>query len=297
MKSKILVICGQTATGKSDLGVKLAKQLDGEIISADSRQVYRGMDLGSGKITKEEMQGIPHHLLDIRDPKETYSAGEFKKDAIQAIKDILSRGKLPIIVGGTGFYIETITKNTELPSVPPNQPLRKELEKMETEELLNLLREKAPERAKEIDGNNRPRIMRSLEIYDALGEIPKPKESENPYEILQIGLHLPKKELLEKIETRIEKRLALGMVDEVKKLHEEGTSWEKLESFGLEYQHLAEYLQGKKSLDEAMRILAIKTRQFAKRQMTWFQRDERISWHLPTEEKDIFEEVHNFLKR
>jgi tRNA dimethylallyltransferase len=296
MKPKLVVILGQTATGKSDLGVELAKAFDGEVISADSRQVYKGMDLGSGKITPEEMQGIPHHMLDIADPNTVYSAGDFQRDAFAAINDIISRGKTPILVGGTGFYIQMIVDNTELTEVKPNKELRKELEKMANEELYEILKEKAPQRAEEIDEHNKHRLVRSLEIYDALGEIPKATAGDSKFDVLQIGLELPKKELVEKIEKRIDKRLEEGMIEEVERLHKEGVSWERLESLGLEYRHIAEHLQGKKDLEEMKYVLGIKTRQFAKRQLTWLKRDSRVEWFDPSQQEEVFSKVKTFLE-
>lgn len=295
MKPKLLVILGQTATGKSDLGVELAKEFNGEIISADSRQVYKGMDLGSGKITEEEMQGIPHHLLDVTTPDKTYSAGDFQKDAFTAIEKIHAKGKIPILVGGTGFYIQMIVENTGLTTVKPNVHLRKELDKFTSEELFEVLKEKAPKRAEKIDPHNKHRLIRSLEIYDALGEIPEAEAGEEKFETLQIGLTLPKQELWDKIESRIDKRLESGMIEEVERLHKEGVSWTKLESFGLEYQHIAEYLQNKKTFEELRYILPIKIRQFAKRQLTWFKRDSRIFWFHPKQKDEIFEKVKGFL--
>ncbi|NCS99471.1 tRNA (adenosine(37)-N6)-dimethylallyltransferase MiaA [Candidatus Parcubacteria bacterium] len=294
-KPKLVVICGQTASGKSDLGVTIAKAFDGEIISADSRQVYKGLDLGSGKITTEEMQGVPHHMLDIIDPKKTYSVAMYKKEAFKAIEEVVSRGKLPIVVGGTGQYIEAIVDNQKFPEVPPNQELRDLLEEMETAELFEILKEKDSRRASEIDQKNRPRLIRALEIYDTLGEIPETVHGEGLFDTLHIGFKLEKKDLIEKIQKRLDSRLAVGMVDEVSGLHKNGLSWERLESFGLEYQQIAEYLQGKKDFDEMKRILVIKSRQFAKRQLTWFQRDKRIKWFNPDQTEEILVEVKSFL--
>ncbi len=297
MKPKIVIICGQTATGKSDLGVEVAKVFDGEIVSADSRQVYKGLDLGSGKITKEEMKGIPHHMLDVIDPKETYSVSLYKKQALTIMEDIISRGKVPIVVGGTGQYIEALVDNPSFPEVPPNIVLRGMLEEMGTDELFAILKEKDSRRANEIDGKNRPRLIRALEIYDALGEIPESTHSEGLFETLQIGFKLGKKELQEKIERRIDVRLDMGMIDEVSNLQKNGVTWARLESFGLEYQQIAEYLQGKKDFEEMKYILTIKTRQFAKRQLTWFQRDKRIKWFSPEKKDEILVEVKEFLSK
>jgi len=295
MKPKLIVICGQTATGKSDLAVLVAKKWNGEVVSADSRQVYRGLDLGSGKITQEEMGGVPHHMLDVCDPKETYSVSLYKKQAISVIEDIISRGKLPILVGGTGQYIEAIVDNPSFPEVAPNLALRALLEDMTTPELLSLLESKDARRASEMDTNNRHRIIRALEIYDALGTIPLATKGEGLFDTLSIGLFLDKQTLQEKIEKRIEKRIAQGMIEEVRELNKKGLSWQRLESFGLEYQHIAEYLQGKKTHEEMLYILAIKIRQFAKRQLTWFRRDNRVHWFDPTEQEGIFKTIEEFL--
>ncbi len=295
MKAKLIVILGQTTTGKSSLAVELAKEFNGEVVSADSRQVYQGLDLGSGKITEKEMNGVPHHMLDVADPKNSYSAALYKKESTKAIEDIISRGKLPILAGGTGQYIEAIVDDPKFPEVPPNQELRDILEQMETSELFELLRQKHKQRAESIDEKNRPRIIRALEIYDALGEIPEVSKGEGLFETLQIGLKIEKKDLLENIEKRIDSRIEIGMIEEVQRLQRDGLSWKRLESLGLEYQQIAEHLQGKKDLDEMKRILAIKTRQFAKRQMTWFQKDKRIKWFNPKQSEEIFEEVKRFL--
>src|SRR3989344_4003068 len=175
MKKKVIVIVGQTSTGKSDLAVKMAKRFDGEVVIADSRQVYRGVDLGSGKITKEEMKSVPHHLLDIADPRENFSVYEFKKLAEKKIKEIIRRNKVPIVTGGTGFYIDAITKGIVLPNVPPNPRLRRDLEETSTEDLALRLQKIDPERAKTIDLKNRVRLVRAIEIAKYLGKVPKLK--------------------------------------------------------------------------------------------------------------------------
>ncbi len=287
---KIVVVLGPTATGKSDLGVEIAHRFNGEVVSADSRQVYKGMNLGSGKITKREMRGVPHHLLDVCSPKKIYNVSNFKRDAERAIEKILAKGKLPILVGGTGFYIQSIVDGIVIPEVPPNPKLRSRLEKMSVAELQNILKKKDPDRFAEIDVKNPARLVRAIEIAEALGKIPKLK-SEPKYDCIQIGLSLPHDELSQKILARLTKRIKKGMIKEVQKLHDAGLSWKRLESFGLEYRYIAQFLQKKISRTEMIEQIHIKSLQFAKRQMTWFKRDKRINWFQPND-KDIFEIVN-----
>lgn len=281
-KPKLIVIIGPTATGKSDIGVLLAKKFNGEIISADSRQVYRGFDIGSGKITKREMRGVPHHLLDVADPKRTYSVARFTRDAKKALWSITARGKTPIVVGGTGFYIDAFVNETSLPQVPPNMALRKKLEVYSVEKLFLLLKEKDPKRAKTIDKHNKRRLIRALEIAHALGAVPKTK-NKSPYNILWIGLTLPKEELAERIHVRLLKRTQHGMVAEVRTLHNKGLSWKRLENFGLEYGHLAQFLKKKTTEKEMLHDLEHDIIRYAKRQMTWFKKNKNIHWFSPTE--------------
>lgn len=311
-KPKIIVVLGQTSTGKSDLAVEIAKRFDGEVISADSRQVYRGMDLGSGKITKEEMRGIPHHLLDIADPKEVFSVADFQKLGTQAIQDILSRGKTPIVCGGTGFYIDALVYQTSLPEVPPNEKLRTELSKKSLQELQGILEEKLKKRKKkwweqipllsslfkdkqEIDMQNPVRIIRAIEIIDALGYIPQVKKREI-YDTLFIGLMLPKEQLDERIHKRILTRLEKGMVEEAEQLLKDGISHERLESLGLEYRYLGRYLREELTYEEMIEELRKATIRFARRQKTWFKRNKKIYWFNPlTEKEKVFEKVDEFL--
>ena len=283
MKPKVLVILGPTATGKSDVAVKLAKKFNGEIISADSRQIYKGMNLGSGKITKKEMSGIPHYLLDVLSPKELFSVSEYKKLAEKEVEKIISRGKLPIIVGGTGFYIDSIVKNIELPSVLPNKKLRKILEKKSAEELFKLLKKLSPTRAKSIDKYNKIRIVRAIEIAKALGNVPKIVEKPSKYDFILMGLDMKDTDLKNRIAKRLEKRLKLGMIQEVQKLHRQGISWKRLESFGLEYRQIALFLQKKMSKNHMKEILKKEIWQYVKRQRTWFKRNENISWFKPNQ--------------
>ena len=287
MKPKIIVILGPTATGKSGLSVKIAKKFNGEIISADSRQVYKGMNLGSGKITKKEMGSVPHYLLDVVKPNTRFSVAEYKKLAEKSIEKILSKGKLPIICGGTGFYIDSIVKNIDLPEVPPNQKLRKILEKKSVESLFKMLKKLSPSRAKSIDKHNKVRLIRAIEIAKALGKVPKIKELPSKYDFIFIGLDLPDKELKNKIAIRLLARIRAGMINEIKNLHKEGVSWKRLESFGLEYRQTALYLQGKISKDEMTENLKKEIWQFAKRQRTWFKRNKDIKWFKPKELKKI----------
>jgi tRNA dimethylallyltransferase len=277
---KIIVICGPTATGKSDLAVYLAKQFNGEVISADSRQVYRGLDIGSGKITKKEMKGIPHHLLDMENPKNVYNVEKFKTDGKKAIDEILSRGKLPIICGGTGFYLDALVFDEQFPEVEPNAGLRKKLEKRSAQSLMKMITKLDPARAKVLDPYNKVRIIRAIEIAKALGKVPKIKRKKQ-YETLFIGLTLDRENLREKIHARLLKRMKMGMVKEVAKLHKNGVTWKRLHSFGLEYRYIALYLQKKITKEEMLKKLEREINQYAKRQMQWFKRNKEIKWFTP----------------
>jgi tRNA dimethylallyltransferase len=291
-KPKVLVVLGPTATGKSALAVSLAKKLGGEVISADSRQVYKGMDLGTGKITKKEMSGVKHYLLDITDPNKYFSVVRYKQLAEKAIQEIINKHKLPIICGGTGFYIDSVIKNIEFPDVEPNQKLRKSLHKKSTDELFSMLKRLSPSRAKSIDKNNKVRIIRAIEIAKKLGEVPKMIQSQTPYNPIFIGLDLPDAELKKKIHIRLFARVKAAMINEVKKLHKDGVNWKRLESFGLEYGYIALYLQNKMSKEEMLKKLETEIWHFAKRQRTWFRRNEEIRWFKPIEKNKIL----NFVK-
>ena len=279
-KPKIIVILGQTATGKSDFAVQIAKKIDGEIISADSRQVYKGMDLGTGKITKKEMRGVPHYLLDVTSPKKVFSVSDFKKLADKKIEDILARGKTPIICGGTGFYIDAVVDGVVLPEVEPNEKLRSTLSKKSAEKLFEMLKKLDKNRAKNIDPKNKVRLIRAIEIAKALGKVPKIK-SQSKYDVVKIGLTLPDEILKDKIKTRLLARIKKGMLREIKKLHDGGISWKRMEMLGLEYRYGALYLQGKITKQEMIEKLNTEIWHYAKRQKTWFKRDKNTIWIDP----------------
>ena len=277
-RQKVIIILGQTATGKSDLAVKIAKKIGGEVISADSRQVYKGLDIGTGKITKKEMKGIPHHLLDIANPKKKFTVAEYQKKAIYAMAEIIKKGKVPIICGGTGFYIDAITKGTVFPEVPPNIKLRKTLEKKSTIELFKMLLKLDKRRAKDIkyknEINNKARLIRAIEIAKALGKVPKLQsdtnsamaESVSPYKFIKIGLYLPPDELKKKIEKRVKKMFRDGLLNEIKKLKNSSISEKRLREFGFEYD------------SPTYEKVVSGTIKYTKRQMTWFKRDKEIHW-------------------
>jgi len=283
MINKLIVIVGPTASGKTDLSIKIAKKFKGEIISADSRQVYKGMDIGTGKITKKEMQGIPHHLLDVVSPKTRFDVVKYRKLALRAIKKIQEKNKLPILVGGTGFYIQAVIDGIIIPPVKPDWKLRKKLEKKTNQELFKMLKKLDPNRAETIEKNNPRRLIRALEIIiKSKKTIPELKKQPIKADVLMLGIKKDQKDLKELIRKRLLERLKQGMMAEVKKLHNPpaggGVSWKRLEEFGLEYRYLVFFLQGKLTKQEMIEKLQKEIEHYAKRQMTWFKKDKRIHW-------------------
>ena len=277
--SKLVVILGPTAVGKTALSVKLAKKFNGEIVSTDSRQVYKGMDIGTGKITKKEMKGIPHHLLSVVSPRIKFTAARYKKLAHKAIKQIIRNNHIPFLVGGTGFYLQTITDNIIIPQVKPDWKLRAELEKLNTQKLFQLLKKKDGRRAKTIDSKNRRRLIRALEIIEKTKQpIPVFKKNKAEFDLLIIGIKKSQQDLKKLIEKRLYKRLKQGMITEIKRLKKQGLSWKRLEEFGLEYRFIAQYLQNKITHNQMIDKIQKESEHYTKRQMTWFKRDKRIHW-------------------
>lgn len=293
-KSKVISIVGPTAAGKTSLSITLAQKYQGEVISADSRQVYRGMDLGTGKVTTEEMAGIPHHLLDVAEPTDVYTAADFARDGTTALEDILDRNELPIIAGGTFFYVDMLLGRNSTPAVAPNESLRSELEKKSATELYTLLTEKDPRRAAEMDPHNARRLVRALEIVEALGSVP-PIETVENYDVLTLGIKIDKETLHHNIHIRLLERLEQGMVAEVEALLANGVSHERLEDLGLEYRYLSRYLRGELTYEEMIPVLETKIKQFAKRQMTWLKRDTAIVWIEKNNPEHIFQVVDAWL--
>ena len=298
---KIVVILGPTSSGKSDLAVKIAKKFNGEIISADSRQIYKGLNIGSGKITKKEMLGVPHYLLDVASPKKIFTASQYQKLAKKALEKIIKKGKLPIICGGTGLYIDALIYGYEFPEVKPNPKLRESLEKLNTEKLFQKLQNLDPLRAKNIDRHNRRRLVRALEILLSTKKPIPPLatiDSSN-YETLKIGTKKTNEELKDKIKKRLYKRLKQGMEKEVENLRKSGVSWKRLDALGLEYRFISRYLRSMISRQEMIDSILKESYKYAKRQMTWFKRDKNIYWLDPDNKNDfkkIFALCRKFLK-
>lgn len=297
-REKIIAIVGQTAVGKTALAVALAKKINGEIVSADSRQLYKGLTLLSGQPTKKELGSIPHHLIGTENPKKVFSVAEFQKKAYTVIDDILERGKVPVVVGGTGLYVDAIIQGSVLPEVPPNKKLRKRLEQKPTAELFKMLSKLDPRRAKDIDAANPVRLIRAIEIATALGNVPSKKIAPR-YTVLAIGINLPEQVLKKKIVARIEERIKKGMLREAAQLHKKGLSLKRLEMLGLECKFAALYLRKKISKQEFLYELAIATWQYAKRQKTWFQRNKDIFWinGMAASQKTLLGTLRKFLKK
>ena len=274
MLPKLIVIEGTNASGKSALGVELASRFHGEIISADSRQVFTRLDLGSGKIMPDEMKGVPHHLLNVRDPGDFFSMADFQRLSYQAIDGILSRGFVPFLVGGTGLYVDAVADGYVLSEKATDLSLRAHLETFDTPALYDMLRQKMPDT--DIDPKNRHRVMRMLEKLAVGDEHPAGKSPR--YTLLKLGVTWPRDILKQRIDERLEKRLQAGMVEEVKAMLDEGVSEEFLVKLGLEYKYLTWYLTGKMGYEQMKEELSLAIKRFAKRQMTWFRRDPRIIW-------------------
>jgi tRNA dimethylallyltransferase len=285
---KIIVILGPTSSGKSNFAIKMAKKSGGEIISADSRQIYRGMDIGTGKVPgKWDMkqktfvsEKIHHYMIDIISPRTNFNVAKFKRQSEKLIGDILKRGKLPIICGGTGFWIQAIVDNVNFPEVKPSWKLRKKLDKYSAEKLFTMLYKLDPSRAKTIDSKNKVRLIRAIEICKAIKKVPSIKNETRKmkYETLQVGIQLSKEQLHKNIEKRVRARFKQDMIKEVTKLHRLGLSWKKIQSFGLAYFWIPLYLQNKLPKEELIGKVIQAEKNYAKRQMTWFKRDKRIKW-------------------
>lgn len=267
---QLLCIAGPTASGKSSRAVAEALARGGEVISVDSRQVYRGLDIGTEKITPKEMQRVPHHLIDIRGPNETYSAGDFVDDATLLIAEISARDKLPILAGGTHFYFDALLHG--LPArVDPNHELRERLETLSSEELFAEVVKRDPRRATEIDPKNRRRLIRALEIIESEGFVPPRPKKAARYKTEWIVINPPMKELRERIEARLKSALARGLVDEVRRIQSE-VGEKRLNEFGLEYKIIGEYLRGERSEETLLPTLVSKLAQYARRQKAWLRK-------------------------
>ena len=276
-QNKVIAVVGPTASGKTSFAVDLAQKIDGEIISADSRLVYKGFDIGTAKPTLEERKGIPHYMIDIVDPEVDYSAGLYAAEAKKIINDIHSRGKIPIVAGGTGLYINILLMNYDLPKVEPDYDLREKLRK--EPDLHKILLELDEETAKTIDKNDRKKLIRAIEIVKLTGK-PVPRKINNSvYEVEWIGLNFPRDVLYDRINRRVDEMLENGLLDETKSLLEKHGRINNL-LYTIGYQEMIQYLDGLLTLDEAVDKLKQNTRRYAKRQLTWFRKNPEIKWNV-----------------
>lgn len=287
MMKPLIILTGPTAVGKTALSIRLAKAVGGEIISADSMQVYRHMDIGSAKVTRAEMDGVPHYLIDILEPTEEFNVAVFKELAAEAVREIYSHGNIPIVAGGTGFYIQALLYDIDFTQEGEEREIREELERLAEERgaafLHDLLKEIDPEAAQEIHANNRKRVIRAIEFYRKTGEKisehnKRERQKKSPYDFLYYVLTDDRKRLYERIDQRVDGMIEAGLVDEVKRLKDMGCTKDMVSMQGLGYKEILDYLQENLSLDEAVEIIKRDTRHFAKRQITWFKRERDVRW-------------------
>jgi tRNA dimethylallyltransferase len=295
---KLVVVLGPTVSGKSGSGITLAQCFHGEIVSADSRQVYHGLDIGTAKVTPEERALIPHHLLDVADPREIYTVAQFQREAIAAINEILARDHQPFLVGGSPHYIQAVIDNLEIPHIEPQPELRAQLAARPLAELLAQLEELDPQSASSIDRNNPRRVIRALEVCLVSGRpFSQQRRVAAPlYRSLLLGIEWPREVLYQRIDARVDERMQQGMVQEVQRLLDEGVSHERLEALGLEYRFISRWLRGEfKSEDEMVERLKYAIHDFTRRQLTWFRKDKRIVWIVGGDLASAEEVVRDFL--
>lgn len=304
MKQPLIILTGPTAVGKTKLSLALAKAVNGEIISADSMQVYRRMDIGSAKIRKEEMQGVRHHLLDILEPDEDFHVVKFQQLAKKAMQEIWERGRIPIITGGTGFYIQALLYDIDFSEEKTAGNVRKELEELAekegSEKLHEMLAEADPKAAEEIHANNVKRVIRALEFYRLTGERisehnEEQRQKESPYCFAYFVLNQDRETLYRRIDLRVDKMMEEGLLKEVEALKEEGCRRGMVSMQGLGYKELLAYLDNETTLEEAVRILKRDTRHFAKRQLTWFRREKDVVWLEREAFQDDEEKILDFM--
>lgn len=285
--NKVIAVVGATASGKTSYAIELAKQINGEIISADSRLVYKGMDIGTAKPTVEERQGIPHHFIDIVEPEENYSAGWYAKDARKCIKGIISRGKTPIIAGGTGLYFRILLENYDLPEMNADYELREELASKSFEELFEILSRLDEKAANSVEQNDKKKLIRYIEIVKHTGKplhLARGIKNKKEFEVEWIGLNFPREELYNRINRRVDLMVEQGLIEETQKLLEKhGRIPNIVDTIG--YREIISYLDGELSLDEAKDKLKQNTRNYAKRQLTWFRKNEEINWNCYPDKK------------
>lgn len=294
-KPKVIVICGPTASGKTGLSVKVAQAMNGEIVSCDSMQIYKDMTIGTAKVTKEEMQGIPHYLIDFVSPDERYSVADFQKDAEKAIGEIIAKGKTPIVVGGTGLYVDTLVYHIQYPEIETDLAYRKQLEEMIQEQGVEVAYQKAkeidPQAIEKISSNDQKRIMRILEIYHQTKKTKTQLEVESrreepPYEYLVYAIDMDREKLYDRINQRVDIMIAQGLIEEVQELLKKYTDFPTAMQ-GLGYKEVVAYLKGDMTKEEMIETLKQETRRYAKRQLTWFRKNKEIKWIdglRPTEE-------------
>lgn len=309
MKKTVVAIIGPTAVGKTKLSIRMAKRFDGEIISGDSMQIYKGMDIGTAKIKEEETEGIPHHMIDIKEPDEEFSVADFQVTVRSYIDEISRKGHLPIIVGGSGLYIQAALYNYQFSNEKRDETLTKRLEELIQVKgimpLYDYLKKIDPEEAKKIHPNNHRRVIRAIEIYETTGktksEYQKDQKLESPYNVNLIGLEMDREELYERINKRVDQMVEDGLIQEVESFYRKG--YEQFQSMrGIGYKEFIPYLKGEESLEDSIRTLKRNSRRFAKRQFTWFKNKMEVNWYpITTENHDekfsmILDDLAGFLK-